>query len=151
MAAFTTADTGKGVWWVIHITAYTQTPGFPEMVHSIANNFFCDKCGSHFRSHLTTNPIPRDPSRWFVWTVDLHNKVNEVLYRQGDRSKRVIGLSEAIEMIRPLRERPDYDPNQPVQRECAGCPHNSQYTPMTQPRPSVPTFARNNYHFFNQR
>lgn len=93
MAAFTTEDTGKGVWWVIHIMARVRSPAFPETVKTIANNFFCDKCGEHFRSHLAKHPIPHDPSRWFEWTVNVHNIVNRNL------NKRVIGVSEAIELF----------------------------------------------------
>lgn len=131
MAAFTTDDTGKGVWWVIHIMARTRSPAFPEMINTIANNFFCDNCGEHFRRHLQTHPVPRDSMRWFEWTVETHNIVNRRL------GKRVYSVAEANELFKP---------HYTEDGQCASCPRNNFNQPV--PRPSLRTHQHaSNYSF----
>jgi hypothetical protein len=91
---YTPDDSGKGVWWVIHLLAYRQKNYFPDFMATIRDNFFCPtECKPHLIAYIQRHPIPRDPRDWFVWTVNLHNDVNRRI------GKRVLSVNEAIAEI----------------------------------------------------
>lgn len=76
---------GPGAWYLIHMLSVNsknkeQINGFHEMINIIANNFFCTKCREHFNDNYHKYPPPKinDNNELFIWTVDMHNKVNNL-------------------------------------------------------------------------
>lgn len=96
MAPFITENTGRGVWWVIHMLAKNEISSFRETMEAIGDNFFCeDICKPHIKDYISKNPIPRDRARWYQWTIDFHNAVNARL------GKRQLSRSEVDEIFTP--------------------------------------------------
>ena len=84
---------GPGVWTMFHGHAFEKSPFFPEMVKATAKMFWCpEKCKPHFIQYLKNYPIPQSPSKWFDWTVDFHNDVNERI------GKPIVSRQQAYEM-----------------------------------------------------
>ena len=81
---------GPFFWHTIHITAlgYPKAPTYADK--KAAKEFFealimlipCSICSSHYAEHLKENPItPFLDTRQdlFMWTINLHNRVNKSL------------------------------------------------------------------------
>lgn len=91
---FTPEKTGNGTWWLATLLAFHQTPGFPGVIQTMADNFFCPgECKPHFQAYLRQNPVPENPNMWFPWIVEFHNSVNRRL------GKPVVSLQQATEMF----------------------------------------------------
>ena len=76
---------GPGAWYMIHLmAAHAKTPKQIDAVHEmlkiVAYNFFCVKCRHHFRKNygIFQPPKVNDYNELFIWTVEMHNKVNEM-------------------------------------------------------------------------
>tara|TARA_B100001123_G_C14517961_1_gene713134 strand:- start:45 stop:509 length:465 start_codon:yes stop_codon:yes gene_type:complete len=90
---------GPKMWFYIHTLAinYPDNPSNEDRKHYY--NFFynirytlpCGSCRRNYNIHLNEIPIKLDSKmHLFNWTVDMHNKVNELL------GKPILSYSEAI-------------------------------------------------------
>lgn len=76
---------GPGAWYMIHMLAANsktrqQIDGFVEMIDLISRHFFCPRCREHFHHNYRMFPPPRSNTddELFIWTVEMHNRVNTV-------------------------------------------------------------------------
>lgn len=93
---------GPGAWKFIHSSAlyYPQQPSkdqkrsMRDFLTSLQDVLPCSKCRSHYRENL--DPVKLDTAlgsrdTLFVWTVDMHNKVNL------SNQKRQLTIQEALD------------------------------------------------------
>lgn len=106
-------DTGKGVWFTIHMLAYQRKPYFPDYIRDLVDNFFCQNCQLHFQNYLFSHPVPRNPLAWFRWSVDFHNAVNirlakpTISFQNAEASVNGIEVCERCQRD-PMNERYEY-------------------------------------------
>ena len=60
----------------MHISALTNTAGFPELVQLFPALIPCPTCSEDFRKIIEEYPLTGD---YFAWSVDVHNMVNRKL------------------------------------------------------------------------
>jgi len=85
MEPFDIEKIGPGAWYIIHLMgAKSKTKeeikSFHILIKMISQSFFCDRCRKHFNKNLGENPPPltNNVNELFAWTVEMHNRVNEV-------------------------------------------------------------------------
>lgn len=88
---------GPGGWYMLHmLAAHSKTPsqieGFLQMLKIVSNHFFCARCREHFRDNYRKFPPPNTNSddELFIWTVEMHNRVNAI------NDKQVVTYRDAI-------------------------------------------------------
>lgn len=76
---------GPGAWYIIHMLAMNsktkeEIEGFHQMVKLISKHFFCMKCRQHFYENYQEFPPPllNNNHQLFIWTIEMHNKVNSI-------------------------------------------------------------------------
>lgn len=75
---------GPGVWITVHLWALnlnlTDNNAFVNFMTNVINTLPCHMCRGHAQSYLRDHPLRpsrTDPMWAFVWTIDMHNSVNE--------------------------------------------------------------------------
>lgn len=94
---------GPHLWFYLHTISlnYPENPNFHtktnflEFFNALKNTIPCEKCKNHYSSYLLTNP-PRLNSRkeLIMWTIDLHNMVNQSL------GKKIYTYEEALTLYK---------------------------------------------------
>lgn len=71
---------GPYFWGALHLAALFGDDA-PALAQTYLSNLPCPACRAHFKGVLQDNPAPQDASREkiFLWSVDIHNIVNERL------------------------------------------------------------------------
>lgn len=67
---------GPYYWALLHISALTNTSGFPELVQLFPALIPCPTCSEDFRKIIADYPLTGD---YFTWSVDVHNLINRKL------------------------------------------------------------------------
>ena len=67
---------GPYYWALLHISALTNTAGFPELVQLFPALIPCPTCSEDFRKIIEEYPLT---GNYFAWSVDVHNMVNRKL------------------------------------------------------------------------
>jgi hypothetical protein len=98
---------GPFFWHTIHIVAigYPKNPTYidkkcaKEFYESLAYLIPCSVCRTHYKEHITSNPLtPFLDSRTDLikWTVDIHNSVNKMLGKPEWTMEEVMAYYERI-------------------------------------------------------
>ena len=98
---------GPFFWHTIHIVAigYPKKPTYidkkcaKEFYESLAYLIPCSVCRTHYKDHITSNPLtPFLDSRTDLikWTVDIHNTVNKMLGKPEWSMEEVMAYYERI-------------------------------------------------------
>ena len=98
---------GPFFWHTIHIVAigYPKKPTYidkkcaKEFYESLAYLIPCSVCRTHYKEHITSNPLtPFLDSRTDLikWTVDIHNSVNKMLGKPEWSMEEVMAYYERI-------------------------------------------------------
>jgi hypothetical protein len=80
---------GPGTWFSMHLMAFNahknnskqQKEATVWYIRLLSDNFYCKKCGEHFKDYLGKNP-PEASSDIFAWTVNFHNHVNRDIRKE---------------------------------------------------------------------
>ena len=111
---------GPGVWYSLHTLALAADNGkvkrstFIDYAKLLASDFPCADCRDHYSSMVNTMP----KSRFFEWTVKIHNRVNTRLNKTSKFSKCIMSTSEARNHIQSIKA--GYTPEGSVCTECRG-------------------------------
>lgn len=98
---------GPFFWHTIHIVAigYPKNPTYidkkcaKEFYESLAYLIPCSVCRTHYKEHITANPLtPYLDSRTDLikWTIDIHNNVNKILGKPEWSMEEVMTYYERI-------------------------------------------------------
>ena len=98
---------GPFFWHTIHIVAigYPKNPTYidkkcaKEFYESLAYLIPCSVCRTHYKEHITSNPLtPFLDSRTDLikWTIDIHNSVNKMLGKPEWSMEEVMAYYERI-------------------------------------------------------
>jgi hypothetical protein len=98
---------GPFFWHTIHIVAigYPKKPTYidkkcaKEFYESLAYLIPCSICRTHYKEHITANPLtPFLDSRTDLikWTIDIHNSVNKMLGKPEWSMEEVMAYYERI-------------------------------------------------------
>lgn len=98
MEKFNIERLGPGAWYIIHTFALNaktveQINSVHVMLSIIAETFFCLRCREHFKENYTKFPPPKvnKYNELFIWTVELHNRVNII------NNKPIVSHKDALE------------------------------------------------------
>lgn len=86
---------GPGIWYIIHRSALLKD----NIVDTVIKYLPCQECTNHCKNWIKNNPPPKDDNDMFLWTIKMHNHVNEKLGKPN------FLYTEALELykIKPCR------------------------------------------------
>lgn len=72
---------GPPLWDIFHRLALRVNTDRRDALVNYYKIIPCTTCAKDFKTLMEENPIPKEDTEVFPWTVMLHNKVNAVLNR----------------------------------------------------------------------
>ena len=80
---------GPKMWYEFHLMALQPTENTHTDLLTFASRLPCPECAKHYDITLSHYPIPENNTQWFMWSVFIHNHVNQLL------GKKIVSVSEA--------------------------------------------------------